>query len=149
MPAALELVSQAGRAAVLVAGAALVLQGEMTLGVLLVVLSYLQQLFDPMKALARLSSTTARGQAGAERIDEVLRSPLVVRERPHAVVLPPLRGDVRLTDARFSYHAGQTVLGGVSMHAPAGQVVALGAWVRKGQPADGGPRVRLRDGRGS
>ena len=125
MPAALELVSQVGRAAVLVAGAALVLQGKMTLGVLLVLLAYLQQLFGPMKALARLSSTTAKGQAGAERIDEVLNSPAVVRERPHAVVLPPLRGDVRLTDACFSYRAGQSVLNGVSMHAPAGQVVAL------------------------
>ena len=125
MPAALELVSQAGRAAVLVAGAVLVLQGRMTLGVLLVLLAYLQQLFGPMKALARLSSTTAKGQAGAERIDDVLRSSAVVRERMRAIELPPLRGDVRLTDACFSYRPGQPVLDGVSLHAPAGQVIAL------------------------
>ena len=88
MPAAVELVTQVGRAAVLLVGGVLVLRGRLTLGVLLVLLAYLQQLYGPMKSLARLSSVIAKGQAGAERVEEVLRATTVVRERPDAVEAP-------------------------------------------------------------
>ena len=125
MPAAVDLVTQVGRAAVLFVGGVLVLRGELTLGVLLVLLSYLQQLYGPMKALARLSSVIAKGQAGAERVEEVLRATAVVQERPDAVEAPPLRGEVELRDVHFGYTPDRPVLRGVSLHAQPGEVIAL------------------------
>ena len=109
----------------LLVGGILVLRGRLTLGVLLVLLAYLQQLYGPMKSLARLSSVIAKGQAGAERVEEVLRATTVVRERPDAVEAPVLRGEVELRDVHFGYDPARPVLNGVSLHVPAGQVVAL------------------------
>ena len=125
LPAAIDVVGQVGRAAVLFLGAALVLRGELSLGLLLVLLTYLQQLYGPMKALARLSSTIAKGQAGAERIEDVLGSRAVVVERPDAVDAPPLAGRVELQGVYFGYDAAQPVLSDISLVALPGQVVAL------------------------
>ena len=125
LPAAIDVVGQVGRAAVLFLGAALVLRGELSLGLLLVLLTYLQQLYGPMKALARLSSTIAKGQAGAERIEDVLGSRAVVVERPDAVDAPPLTGLVELQGVSFGYDAAQPVLSDISLVALPGQVVAL------------------------
>ena len=125
LPAAIEVVGQAGRAAVLFLGAVLVLRGELSLGVLLVLLTYLQQLYGPMKALARLSSTIAKGQAGAERIEEVLGSQAVVVERPGAQAAPALRGDVELRGVSFGYEPGRPVLTDVSLRVGPGEVIAL------------------------
>jgi len=125
LPAAIEVVGQLGRAAVLFLGAVLVLRGELSLGVLLVLLTYLQQLYGPMKALARLSSTIAKGQAGAERIEEVLGSRAVVQERPGAQAAPPLRGEVELRRVSFGYEPGRPVLTDVSLRVGPGEVIAL------------------------
>ena len=125
LPAAIDVVGQVGRAAVLFLGAALVLRGQLSLGLLLVLLTYLQQLYGPMKALARLSSTIAKGQAGAERIEDVLGSRAVVVERPDAVDAPPLTGLVELQGVSFGYDAAQPVLSDISLVALPGQVVAL------------------------
>lgn len=125
LPAAVELIAQAGRAAVLFVGATLVLRGQLSLGVLLVLLAYLQQVYGPMKALARLSSTISKAQAGAERVEEVLRSTVVVHEHPNAAEAGPLRGDVELRGVSFGYEPGRPILRDVSLHASPGQVVAL------------------------
>lgn len=125
LPAAVELVAQAGRAAVLFVGATLVLRGQLSLGVLLVLLAYLQQVYGPMKALARLSSTTSKAQAAAERVEEVLRSTVVVHEHPDAVDAGPLSGAVELRGVSFGYEPGRPVLHDVTLEAASGQVVAL------------------------
>ena len=125
LPAAIDVVGQVGRAAVLFLGAALVLRGQLSLGLLLVLLTYLQQLYGPMKALARLSSTIAKGQAGAERIEDVLGSRAVVVERPDAFDAPPLEGLVELEGVCFGYDDEQPVLQDVSLRALPGQVIAL------------------------
>ncbi|TFV63962.1 ABC transporter ATP-binding protein [Geodermatophilus sp. DF01-2] len=125
LPAAVEVIAQAGRAAVLFVGATLVLRGQLSLGVLLVLLAYLQQVYAPMKALARLSSTISKAQAAAERIDDVLHSTAVISERPGAAPAPPLHGDIELRRVSFAYEPGGPVLHDVSLHARPGQVVAL------------------------
>ena len=125
LPAAVEIVAQIGRAAVLFVGATMVLSGQLSLGVLLVLLAYLQQVYAPMKALARLTSTISKAQAGAERVEEVLRSTALLQEHPDATPAPPLHGDIELRDVSFGYHPDQPVLHQVSLRARPGQLVAL------------------------
>ncbi len=125
LPAAIEVVGQVGRAAVMFVGATLVLRGQLSLGVMLVLMTYLQQVYAPMKALARLTSTISKAQAGAERVEEVLRSTAVVEEAPDALPAPRLSGDVELRDVSFGYQPGRPVLRDVSVRARPGQVVAL------------------------
>ncbi len=125
LPAAVELVAQAGRAAVLFVGASMVLRGQLSLGVLFVLLAYLQQVYSPMKALAKLTSTISKAQASAERVEEVLRSTVMIQERSGARDAPALHGNLELRDVSFNYEDGQPVLQGVDLRALPGQMIAL------------------------
>lgn len=145
LPAAIDIVGQFGRAAVLFLGAALVLRGQLSLGLLLVLLTYLQQLYGPMRALARLSSTIAKGQASAERIDDILASQAVVAERANAVDAPALTGRVELERVWFGYAPDQPVLRDVSLLALPGQVIALAGTTGAGKSTITGLIARLYD----
>ena len=88
-----DLLLAAGGGLVLWLGVTAVTSGRMTLGTLLVVLAYLSSLYGPIRALARLARTLARGAASRERILEVLDSGEVVPEAPDPVPAgPPRRG---------------------------------------------------------
>jgi len=118
-----ELSSIASTGVVLWFGAQRVLDGQLTLGYLLVFLSYLGSLYKPVKSLSKLSQVVSKGAAAAERVLEVLDEPIDIVDRPHAVVRS-IRGQVELRDVSFSY-GREPVLDGVSFLIEAGQNVAL------------------------
>ena len=118
-----DLVLSIGAGAVLVLGAVEVDRGSMTIGTLLVALTYLAGLFQPLRSLTRLSSTLARASVSRERIQEVLARELDVRDDGTQVALE-LSGDVVLEDVSFGYD-GERVLDDVRLRIPDGVVTAL------------------------
>lgn len=114
-----------GTALVLLVGAQRVLAGHMTLGVLLVFLAYLKTLYDPMKALAKLTTVVSRGQASAERLHELLSTDPEVVNHPAARTAPRLSGAIELRNVRFGYEPKREVLHDVSLRAEPGQLVAI------------------------
>jgi ATP-binding cassette, subfamily B, bacterial len=120
-----DVITAAGTAIVLWFGTRRVLSGEMTLGLLLVFLAYLSQLYRPMRHLSKLATVISRGQASADRLHEILTVDARVREGDDAVAAPPLRGRVELRDVTFGYVPDEPVLHGVSIEAAPGETVAL------------------------
>jgi subfamily B ATP-binding cassette protein MsbA len=125
LPSVIDVIAQGGRALVLFVGAQRVLSGQMSLGVLLVFLAYLQQLYSPMKSLAKLTTIISKGLASAERVEEVLAAEAVVRNRRGAIPAPPLRGVIELRNVSFGYDPTRPILTGVSLRALPGETVAL------------------------
>jgi ABC-type multidrug transport system fused ATPase/permease subunit len=101
-----------------------VLEGRMTLGVLLVFLAYLASLFRPVKALSRLGYVISRGLASGERIASVLAETPEVTDHPGARPAPSLRGQIEFSRVTFSY-GREAVLRGVNLVINAGEVVAV------------------------
>jgi ATP-binding cassette subfamily B protein/subfamily B ATP-binding cassette protein MsbA len=102
----------------------------MTVGSLLVVLSYFAALYSPIETLAYLGVGFASAGAGARRIFEITTSPAEsVREAPDAVALPVREhsrlGHISLERVTFGYEAGRPILHDVSLEAKPGQIVAL------------------------
>jgi ATP-binding cassette subfamily B protein len=122
---AIDVVTAVGTAGILWFGAHRVLSGQMSLGLLLVFLAYLSQLYRPMRSLSKLAWVISRGQASAERLDEVLSVDVRIVERPDAVPAARLAGSVRIDAVTFGYHADQPVLRGVSIEAEPGETIAL------------------------
>jgi ABC-type multidrug transport system fused ATPase/permease subunit len=118
-----ELASVLSTAVVLWFGALRVLSGELSLGVLLVFLSYLTLLYKPVRQLSKLSNVASKGAAAAERIEELLSAPLDIVDRPNAVARP-LRGEIELQSVSFSY-GREPVLQDLSLKVEPGQHVAL------------------------
>ena len=118
-----ELASVASTAVVLFYGAQQVLAGELSLGVLLVFLSYLGSLYKPVKSLSKLTQVVTKGAAAAERILEVLDAPIDIVDRPSAQART-VRGRVEFRGLSFSY-GREPVLSDLSFTIDAGQNVAL------------------------
>ena len=122
-------VTAVGTAAIMLFGALHVLQGKLSLGGLLVFLSYLGSLFAPLATLAYLSSSLASAAAGARRVFEVLDHGDLVKEAPGARPLPRSPGGssraVRFENVSFGYESGHAILHDVNLEAVPGETVAL------------------------
>ena len=119
-----DLTSVLSTAVVLWVGIRQVRAGELSLGVLLVFLSYLGSLYKPVKAIARLATTISKGAAAAERVLELLQSEPDVAESRTAVRAPRFRGEIAFEDVRFSY-GRERVLEGLDLRISAGETLAL------------------------
>jgi ATP-binding cassette subfamily B protein/subfamily B ATP-binding cassette protein MsbA len=119
----------AGTAVIMGIGGFNVLEGSLTVGSLLVFMSYLVSLYTPLEDLAYLSTGFASAAARAGRVFEVLDTEVEVSDRPGAVDLPlrarGQRGHVSLEGVWFDYQPGRPVLKDVDLTARPGEVVAL------------------------
>ena len=92
-------------AIVLLYGGRRVIAGELSLGSLVAFNSYLLMLGQPTQRLGWLVNQAAGAVASGGRIFETLDTPSAIEEKPNAVELPTLRGEVRFDDVRFAYAA--------------------------------------------
>ena len=117
-----------GTALMLVVGGFSVLKGSLTVGELLVFLSYLASLYGPVETLAYVSSTHAAAVARAQRVDEVMNeSPSVVE---HSTAELPISdksdgASIEIKNLHFHYLPEEPVLNGISLSIRAGETVAL------------------------
>jgi ABC-type multidrug transport system fused ATPase/permease subunit len=120
-----ELLSAVATAAILLYGGNQVLDGEATIGVLASFVFYLQTFFDPIQSLSQLYTTYQAGMAALDKIFDLLDEEPDIGDRPDAVELPRVRGEIEFDDVSFSYGGEQPALSEVSLHVPPGQTVAL------------------------
>ncbi|HEU0023200.1 MAG TPA: ABC transporter ATP-binding protein, partial [Thermoleophilaceae bacterium] len=86
---------------------------------------YLQLFFDPIQSLSQLYTTYQAGMAALDKIFELLDEVPDIHDRPGALELPQLRGEIEFDDVTFSYGGGEPALCDVSLRVPPGQTVAL------------------------
>jgi len=80
--------------------------GTLTVGTLTVFLTYLKQLYQPMRNLSKLMTVTATAASSAERIQEVLDEAPEVVESPLPHQGPTrLKGEITFTNVVFGYTA--------------------------------------------
>jgi ATP-binding cassette subfamily B protein len=120
-----DVLSALAQALVILFGAQLVLEGELTVGALLVFVSYLKSGFRPVRNFAKYSARIARASAAAERVLELLELEPDVRDREDAVPAPPLRGDLRFEGVHYAYEGEHRVLHDISFDIPRGSRVAV------------------------
>jgi ATP-binding cassette subfamily B protein len=109
-----------GTAAVLYIGARQVQAGAITVGDLILVMSYMSQLYSPVKTLSKGAGKLQKYLASAERAFSLLDEEPGVRDRPGARPLSRAAGDIRFEHVSFAYDGDRPVLRDVSLHVPAG-----------------------------
>jgi ABC-type multidrug transport system fused ATPase/permease subunit len=120
-----ELLSAVATAAILLYGGNQVLDGEATIGVLASFVFYLQSFFDPIQSLSQLYTTYQAGMAALDKIFELLDEEPDIADRPDALELPQVRGEIEFRNVSFSYDGEQPALSEISLGVPPGQTVAL------------------------
>jgi ATP-binding cassette subfamily B protein len=116
----------AGAALVLYVGGSRVLSGEMTLGTLLVFLSYMTTLQTTADSLLRTYGDLKPVQASVDRVLDILNSTDEVRETPKARRLEERsRGHISIENVSFAYESDRTVLTDVTLTIMPGETVAF------------------------
>lgn len=120
------LISGIGLAVVMWFGALQVVAGVMTIGTLVAFNRYITMLNDPVRWLGMIVNRIARAIASADRLFETLDSRPAIKDRPGAVALGPIRGEVAFEDVSFAFPGTRRpALTDISFVAPAGSVTAL------------------------
>ena len=112
-------------ALVLAVGGYLAIAGEMTVGTVTAFLLYVQQFFQPIQLLSQFYTQAQSALAALERIFSLLDEPAQLQDTEGAIVMPPIRGEVRFQDVTFGYKPDQPVLKGVNLLAKPGEMIAL------------------------
>jgi ATP-binding cassette, subfamily B, bacterial len=99
--------------------------GSLSLGSLLLVISYLGQLYGPLRSVTKKISDVQSSLAGAERAFAVLDETPDVNDRPGARGMDRATGAIEFRHVTFGYSAGHPVLHDVSFRAPAGARVGI------------------------
>jgi ATP-binding cassette subfamily B protein len=121
----ISLATALGTAGILWLGGREVLAGNLTVGEILVFLSYLASLYAPLNSLMFTSSTIQGAAASAQRVIEILETTHDVADKPNAKPLGDTRGHVRVENVTFGYNPGAPFLRGVSLEALPGETVAI------------------------
>jgi ATP-binding cassette, subfamily B, bacterial len=109
---------------VLVLGGTLVVQGQLTLGVLTAFILYLRQFFEPMQDLAQFYNTFQAAGAALEKLAGVMEEAPTVPEPEEPIRLGDIKGTVAFEQVTFAYR-DKAVLHDIDLVIPAGQVIAV------------------------
>ncbi|MGA9347539.1 MAG: ABC transporter ATP-binding protein [Anaerolineae bacterium] len=101
--------------------------GTMRVGQIIAFVNYLMRTLMSLMMVSMLVMMTARAQASAERIQEVLDSEPQIQNRPDAVAALAAQGRVAFENVTFSYHGHghHPVLRDINFVAEPGQTVAI------------------------
>jgi len=105
-------------------GAVRMLNAEITQGVIIAFIMYLNQLFRPLRMLADKFNTLQMGIIAGERVITVLEDDNYLKYNG-TLEASPLRGAVKLEDVCFEYKPGIPVLKGISFEVREGETVAI------------------------
>ena len=102
-----------------------VITEKMTLGGLMLFMSYMYQFYEPIQSLTRLNHSLQRAAAAAERVFEILDAQPEIQDKKDAIELPAIRGDIKFDNVFFSYDDEKNALDGISFDIKAGEMVGL------------------------
>jgi len=106
------------------AGGLLVTRGQFSIGGLVAFNTYIGMLAWPMLALGWAINLFQRGQASLTRINEILDMQATILERPDALTLGDMHGEIEFDHVTFE-REGKRILDDVSFHVLPGQRVGI------------------------
>lgn len=100
------LVAAVGTAIVYFGGGILVFQGVFTVGTIIAFAAYLGQLYGPISSLINSRVDLATSLVSFERVFETLNIPVEIQDKPNAIELKQVQGNLAFENVSFSYLEG-------------------------------------------
>lgn len=121
----IEFVAACGVAVVLWYGGHNVIDGRITAGSLVAFLTYAVNSTNPIKRLSKVLGSIQKALAAAQRVFDVLDMPEEIVNRPNALPMPAVKGNVEFKDVTFAYNSDEIVLRNFSFKTKPGQMIAF------------------------
>ena len=110
---------------VVLVGGIMVKGDDLEWAVLLAFALWIQRFFEPVRHLTMQYSQLQRAMAAGVRIFEVLDLKPEVKDKPDAIELPEINGEIKFEDVNFQYVKDVKVLKEINLHIKPGENVAL------------------------
>ncbi len=120
-----QLLGYLAQAALLAVGGDMVLNGHLSIGALAAFFLYLNRFTAPIQLLAQQYTTYQQGTASIGKLQSLLSVAPSTPERPDAVELPPVEGEITFERVSFGYDPSVPVLSDVDLTIHAGETVAF------------------------
>ena len=114
-----------GTALVLGVGGLHVINGQLTIGSLLVVVAYLAAVYTPISEIARTTGSLQQAIVSARRVRKILTITPESSDAPGSIDARSITGHIRFSAVGFSYGNDRTVLKNITFEANPGEVIAL------------------------
>lgn len=121
----IEFIAALGVTAIIWFGGRSVIGGDITAGSLVAFLVYAINISNPIKRIARVLGSIQKALAAAERVFYIMDLTDTIPQKPDAITLPSVEGNVEFSHVSFAYNKGETILHDVSFSAKPGQAIAL------------------------
>ncbi|HUT04760.1 MAG TPA: ABC transporter ATP-binding protein [bacterium] len=102
-----------------------VIAGQMSLGAMVAIMLYVFKLMGVLKSFGDIYRDILVKQVSMDRVLETLEAEPEVADRPEAIDVGRIRGDIELVDVSFGYEACQRVLQNVSLSLKNGQSLGI------------------------
>ena len=120
------LIANLGQAAILYVGGKQIILGTLSIGEWQEFSLYLMYLFFPIAQLGFIITQLGQASTSADRIFEILDAKSDIVDKPNAITLPAVKGDVKFDNVTFRYFGGgEPVLTNVNFEAKSGETIAL------------------------
>jgi ATP-binding cassette subfamily B protein len=114
-----------GTALIVIVGGNLVMKGQLTIGDLYLVISYLGAVYGPLSAITHTTGQLQGALAGAKRVRAMFALIPETIDDPDAIEADAVTGEIRVEDVEFTYPDGARVLHDISFAAKPGEMIAL------------------------
>lgn len=114
-----------GYVAVCVVGAALAMDGKISFGVIVAFMMYIRLFTQPLAQMAQAATQLQSTAAASRRVFEFLEEAELEDESHKTAVLKDVKGDVEFKNVKFGYNEDKIIINDFSVHAKAGQKVAI------------------------
>ena len=121
----IEFIAALGVTAIIWFGGRSVIGGDITAGSLVAFLVYAINISYLIKRIARVLGSIQKALAAAERVFYIMDLTDTIPQKPDAITLPSVEGNVEFRHVSFAYNKGETILHDVSFSAKPGQAIAL------------------------
>ena len=122
-----DFIQAASTAAVLWYGVSQMLIGQFTVGGLLIFISYLKDMYSPLRKFSKLSVALQKAAVSGDRLGKVLDADIKITDTKDARPLTRVRGEVRFESVGFAYPSApdKQIVQTVSLAFRPGEVIAL------------------------
>lgn len=121
----MSFIGNFGYVAVCVVGAALVMNGNISFGVIVAFMVYIRLFTNPLSQIAQAATSLQSAAAASERVFEFLGEEEMSDESSKTAVLENVKGDVEFRNVNFGYLPEKAIINNFSAHAKAGQKIAI------------------------
>lgn len=109
----------------LISGGFFIAHGSLTYNDLAIYALYIGIFITPIGQLMDFTEMLQKGYAGFKRFAQIMETEPEIREKPDAVELKDVKGEIQYRDVSFSYDEKEQVLEHLNVEIPAGKTCAL------------------------